>query len=118
MANYTINWNEVILNATEEKIKKAAYLAMQDVRVDVDRDQTVPFRDGTLNDSAFVEFTDSEVGLHYSTPYALKQYYEPMQHYTGQHQNATDHWLDCYIPKTGSKGTFISEKIVEHLRKS
>jgi len=91
---------------------------MNDIRRDVDQDQTVPFRDGTLDDSAFVQHTPDAVELHYSTPYAMRQYYEPMNHYTGQHMNATDHWLDPYIPKAGSKGDFISEHMLSNLRKN
>jgi hypothetical protein len=97
-----IIFNEEEMNAVFEKFKKAAYLAIQDVRRNVDEQQTVPFRDGTLDDSAhqqnsIVETEDEEyacVELHYSAPYAIRRYYEPANFYTGQHANATDHWLE------------------------
>lgn len=113
-----IRWHEAAIAAIEEKLKKAAYETMNDIRRDVDQDQTVPFRDGTLNDSAFVQLTSNSAELHYSTPYAMRQYYEPMNHYVGQHMNATDHWLDPYVPKIGSKGDFISEHMLSNLRKN
>lgn len=113
-----IRFHETVVRSLTDEIKKAAYETMNDIRRDVDEAQTVPMRDGTLNDSAFVEFSNNSVELHYSTPYALAQYYIPMNHYTGQHANATDHWLDCYIPKTGSKSEFIGERIVHNLRKN
>ena len=95
-------FNERRMSDVDEKLRKAAYLAIQDVRRHVDDQQTVPFRDGTLDDSAhqqnsIVETDDGKyasVELHYSTPYAIRRYYEPANFYTGQHANATDHWLE------------------------
>lgn len=113
-----IRWNDAELERIRKILKRSAFETMNDIRRDVDKDQTVPFRDGTLDDSAHVVLTEDSAELHYSTPYALKQYYEPMNHYTGQHKNATDHWLDPYIPNTGSKGDFISEHMVKNFRKN
>ena len=114
--DFLIEFHNDVITEVLKHIKSSAFLAMQDVKIDIDKDQTVPFRDGTLDDSAHVKLIDDSAELHYSTPYAAKQYYEPMNHYTGQHANATDHWMDPYIPGTGKKGTFIEQKINKHLK--
>lgn len=116
--NYQVILNDEVVGKIIDCIKKSAYEAVQDMRIDIDQAQTVPFLTGTLDDSAHVTNSENAIELHYSAPYALVQYYVPMKHYTGQHANATDHWMDPYIPGRGSKGNFIAAKTAEHLQQN
>lgn len=113
--DFELIMNEEVVNKIIQCIKKSAFEAIQDMRIDIDQAQTVPFRDGTLNDSAHVVFNGLTAELRYSTPYALVQYYVPMRHYRGQHSHATDHWMDPYIPGRGNKGDFIARQASIHL---
>lgn len=109
--------NEDGIRRIQDSMKEAAFQTIQDVRIDVDQSQTVPFLTGTLNDSAHASeaIRENENGyeLHYSSPYAIRRYYEPANFTTTFHGNATDHWLDCYKPG-GTKANFCQEKMQEH----
>lgn len=93
--------------------ENAAYLAFQDLRVKVDQDQSVPFLNGPLSQSCHVYVDGNQVKIAWNTPYAAYQYFIPLNHYTGQHANATDHWLDKYL--TGDEKDYIKERFEYHL---
>lgn len=93
--------------------EKAAFLAFQDLRIQLDEDQSVPFLYGTLNDSCHVYIEDKYVKIAWNTAYAAFQYFVPCNHYLGQHANATDHWLEKYL--TGEDKDFIAERFTHHL---
>lgn len=111
----------VINQAAIQKIKEAQIRAIigtaNSIKLDVDREQTVPFLNGTLDQSGFVNDSNVEregVRIQYSTPYAAKQYYVPMNHFRGQHANARDHWLDPYM-KGGAKEAFVKDLYKKHI---
>lgn len=111
----------VINQAAIQKIKEAQIRAIietaNSIKLDVDREQTVPFLNGTLDQSGFVNDSNVEregVRIQYSTPYAAKQYYVPMNHFHGQHANARDHWLDPYM-KSGAKEAFVKDLYKKHI---
>lgn len=111
----------VINQAAIQKIKEAQIRAIietaNSIKLDVDREQTVPFLNGTLDQSGFVNDSNIEregVRIQYSTPYAAKQYYVPMNHFRGQHINARDHWLDPYM-KRGAKEAFVKDLYKKHI---
>lgn len=101
-----VNLNEGTINQIQNQIKEnVSFMVMQDIRIDVDSRQVVPFLTGTLDDSAHTFDAIRKKGkrweLHYSAPYAIRRYYDPYCNFTTQyHANAGDHWLECY--KTGA----------------
>lgn len=95
--------------------EKAAFLAFQDLRIQVDKDQSVPFLYGTLNDSCHVYIDNKYVKISWNTAYAAFQYFIPHSHYTGQHANATDHWLQKYLD--GDEKEFIAKRVEYHLKR-
>ena len=111
---YTLNKEKIA------QLGKAALTALEktgnSIRQDVDDSQTIPFLTGQMDQSGDVVPDGDHFSLIYSTPYARKQYFVPMKHYTGQHANATDHWLDPYM-KGGTKEVWTLKQFAEHLRK-
>ena len=95
--------------------EKAAFLAFQDLRIQVDKDQSVPFLYGTLNDACHVYIDGKYVKISWNTAYAAFQYFIPHGHYTGQHANATDHWLQKYLD--GDEKEFIAKRVEYHLKR-
>lgn len=124
----------VINQAAIQKIKEAQIRAIietaNSIKLDVDREQTVPFLNGTLDQSGFVNDSNIEregVRIQYSAfsvskdgtkkyGYAAKQYYVPMNHNHGKHANARDHWLDPYM-KGGAKEAFVKDLYKKHIIK-
>lgn len=117
MANYTIQFNNRLIRAIQQADINAAIKTANSIKDDVDASQTVPFLSGVMNQSAFVNTSNMEnkgIRIEYTTPYAAYQYFTPgLNHYTGQHANATDHWLDPYL-SGGAKGNFAENKYRQH----
>ncbi len=118
MANVVLNM--AAIRKVEEAHLKAAISTMNSIKADVDQSQTVPFLSGQLDGSVFIDVSDpyhNGIQLQYSAPYVNYQYYTPgLNHYTGQHANAKDHWLDPYL-SGGTKEDFAQEKFKEHFRR-
>lgn len=118
MAGYTIQLNNRLIRAIQQADIKAAIRTANSIKDDVDADQTVPFLTGALNQSAFVNTSNVQndgIQISYTAPYVGYQYYTPgLNHYTGQHSNATDHWLDPYL-SNGTKKDFAADKYREHM---
>lgn len=118
MANLILNTANI--NKIEEAYLKAAIATMNSIQLDVDQSQTVPFLSGQLDGSKFVDTSDpyrKGIQLQYSAPYVNYQYFTPgLNHYTGQHANATDHWLDPYL-SGGSKENFAQEQFEKHFKR-
>jgi hypothetical protein len=115
MADYRIVYNSDMIRRVEQAHVNAVIKTAFSIKADLDTAQTVPFLTGALNQSGYVDDSDiyhKGVQIKYSTPYAAKQYFVPMNHYTGQHANATDHWLDPY---TTTKADWVRDKYAQHL---
>lgn len=116
----TVVLNTASIRAIEQCNINAAIQTAFSIRDDVDTSQTVPYRTGVMNQSCFVDTSNvlnKGIQIKYSTPYVGYQYFTPgLNHYTGQHANATDHWLDPYL-STGAKKNFAKEKFSEHFRR-
>lgn len=116
-ANAVIQLNNATIRAISEADIKAAIGTANSIRLDVQSAQTVPFLTGAMYGSEFVDTSDIQrkgIRIMYSTPYVGYQYFTPgLNHYLGQHANATDHWLDPYLTG-GTKAGFAEEKYRQH----
>lgn len=116
-ASATVRLNNAAIRAVQQCDINAAIKTAFSIRDDVDTDQTVPFLSGAMNQSCFIDTSNIEndgIQIKYSTPYVGYQYFTPgLNHYLGQHANATDHWLDPYT-SGGTKEHFAEEKYREH----
>lgn len=84
------------------------------VHSDLVQSQTMPFREGNLqNDSTFVDVSNAETGrvsLVSSTPYARRLYYHPEYNFNkSENPNAGGRWLDDYLPG-GQKQDFAQNE--------
>ena len=114
MALPEIRLDPAFLERYRECFEKAAYLAFQDLRIKVDQDQTVPFLNSPLSASCHVYVDGDVVKIAWNTPYAAFQYFTPgLNHYLGQHANATDHWMEKYL--TGDERDYIKRRFEHHL---
>lgn len=89
---------KALSKAQTEALSKAA----EAVRGDLIIAQTMPFRDGILqNDSTFIDedkLAEGEAALVSSTPYARRLYYNPQYNFsTLINPNAGGRWLDPYL---------------------
>lgn len=119
MSLYSIVFDNLALHRISENEQKAAIKTAYSIRRSVAYDKTVPFRTGALNQSFFVDDSNIQtegVKIMYTVPYAAFQYFVPQNHYLGQHPNATDHWLDDYLPG-GAEEDYAAKKYKEHLKK-
>lgn len=104
-----------------DHLSKAGYQALEktgfSIRQDVDDSQTIPFLTGQMDRTGDVK-PDGGGGfrLIYSTPYAAKQYYVPMNHNKAHHAHATDHWLDPYL-SGGTKYDWVLDRYKRHFEK-
>lgn len=118
--NANLVLNNLAISKIEEAYLKSAISTMNSIKADVDQSQTVPYLSGQLDGSVFVDVSDplhKGIQLQYSAPYVDYQYFTPgLNHYTGQHANATDHWLDPYLTG-GTKEDFAQEKFEQHMRR-
>ncbi len=84
-------------NATRESLEQTAEQVVTDVRLS----QTMPFRQGTLqNDSTFADLSNSRQGEVYvvsSTPYARRLYYHPEYNFNREENiQAGAYWFEPY----------------------
>jgi hypothetical protein len=112
--SYKLNENEI------RRLHQCAITALEktgnSIRIDVDDSQTIPFLTGQMDQSGDVVPDGDGFALIYSVPYARYQYFTPLQHYKGQHKNATDHWLDPYM-EGGTKEHWTAKTFAKHMVK-
>lgn len=98
------------------RLTKASITALEQtgeaVHTDLVQSQTMPFRDGTLqNTQTFVDYSDSNKGsvsIVSNTPYARRLYYHPEYNFNKEENpNAGGKWAEPYI-KGGKKQDFAS----------
>lgn len=114
----TFKINSDFARATAEELKEALFLTMESIRSDVEADQTMPMKDGTMENNTFVDVDTVgsliEGVLTTDTPYARYQYRgigpvskKPFDYYKGEHANARSEWLEPYMHSKVLKARFI-----------
>lgn len=96
-----------------EAMTKALVKTAKKVHTDLVQSQTMPFRQGNLQDeSTFVDddrASSGNVSIVSSTPYARRLYYHPEYNFNkSENPNAGGRWLDAYLPG-GKKENFAQE---------
>lgn len=104
--------NQAIITALEQ--------TAEEMHTDVVQEQVIPYDNGDLQRSAFVDTSQSSKGhlrLVFSTRYARRLYYHPEYNFDkSENPNAKGHWLDDYLPN-GKKQQFAHKKFAEMLRR-
>ena len=85
MAQISVKFDTGGISDLEKKVIKAC---KQSIKAEVEN--LVPFETGDLRDSANPSYNDSTDEIHWTTPYAQKQYFVPMRHSGAR----TDHWVE------------------------
>lgn len=104
--------NQAIITALEQ--------TAEEIHKDVVQAQVIPYDNGDLQRSAFVDISQSSKGhvsLVFSTRYARRLYYHPEYNFDkSENPNAKGRWLDDYLPN-GKKQQFAHKKFAELLRR-
>lgn len=92
------------------------------VHTDIIQSQTMPFRDGTLqNTQTFVDYSDSNKGnvsIVSNTPYARRLYYHPEYNFNKEENpNAGGKWAEPYV-KGGKKQDFAPKAFKQFYRQA
>ena len=112
--SYKLNNKKItqLAKIARDSAEKTAFSILDDV----EQEQTVPFLTGYLNQTADVKPYGTGFQIIYSTPYAARQYYVPMNHTKTHHAHATDHWLDPYL-SNGYRYRWVQDVFSKHYRK-
>lgn len=94
--NFNINLNAL------KTIKRAYALAfaktVHQLVTDIENEQVLPFREGTLSDSRHVDINNLEADISWNTPYSRRLYYHPEFNFSKEHHiNAQGLWCDYWL---------------------
>lgn len=99
----------------EIAIMQSTYLLMEEFKNDIEREQVVPFRTGTLKDSVVTFFDTNKAAIGWDTPYARRLYFHPEYNFRkDKHANAQGLWLDLWI--RGEKKNWLAETYAKILK--
>lgn len=113
-----INWYPSQKAQMAHNIKTALEMTGEAIHTDLVQSQTLPFREGNLQSSVFVDRTKSSLGhvaVVTSTPYARRLYFHPEYNfYKGSNAEAGGEWYKPYL--TGSKKNFPKQAFSTFLK--
>lgn len=115
----TIKLDEKKLAELQGRANDALVLIATEVLTDIRNSQVVPFDQGTLEGSGFVDDSQSQQGqvaVVFDTPYARRLYWHPEYNFrTDKNPHARGRWMDAYLPGY-EKARFIKEAFGKFLK--
>lgn len=127
----TVRINSQRIKQLNQAAIQALKLTGEELHKDIIQEGVIPRDRGTLEDSTFVDYSNSnqgKVSIVSSTPYARRLYYNPdgfqfhqsaWQDKKGKHDgnpNAKDHWFEDWT-KDGNKSDFVPKNFKKFYRK-
>lgn len=116
MSKVTVNYDNIA--KLNRSIRRAIVATADAIKGDIVDKQVMPFKDGTLQGSLFVDSgrISDDARIVANTPYARRLYYHPEYHYqTGKNRNAGGKYFEPWTSK-GKYANWVVKRFGEFVK--
>ncbi len=107
--------NKSAVKRLEKRAETAAHKAAEAVKTDVINKGVIPFDQGTLQNTMFVDKNKDGASIVNDTPYARRLYFHPEYDFqTVNNSNAGAHWFEPWID--GRYKNFAKEAFIKFMK--